>query len=161
MDELLIWIKDWLPSVAIIIGGPWVFFKWAHNYFVEGMPSIGGELSTTKIIHDEDFSLLEIKGLWKNSSPRPIKIDVQECKIEIFCLKNLQSGAIELDKLKVYLQYAPFKSLREMKLEPKLDSFFTSYCVLPKGNSYLIRWTLVQKKSDGYEWSKETVVAIG
>ena len=158
-EVLEIFLRDWLPSVAIIVAGIWKIFEYAKNREKE-MPAIEGELRTSSIPIGA-LRLVELDVLWKNRSPRPLKLNTQKCQIDVYSLSNLELGFLDTNALPT-LEYVnkPFESLAGMLLEPNTDSHLKAFFVIPPGKLYLVRWTLYQNKINGYEWSKESVIDL-
>jgi hypothetical protein len=87
VNGFLTFIKEWIPSIGVIVAGIWILFQWLFGESLrrkkEG-PSLDGKLSAT-IIHSGDGKLVvTVEALWNNHSPLPIYFKISECLISVY-----------------------------------------------------------------------------
>lgn len=87
MNGFLTFIKDWVPSIGVIVAGIWMLFQWLFGEWLrrqkEG-PSLDGKLSATVIQCGDGKLLATVEALWNNHSPFPIYFKTDGCKIAVY-----------------------------------------------------------------------------
>jgi hypothetical protein len=175
MYRFLLAIRDWLPSVAVIMGGIWVLFQWGSEekrrqkeeklrQQKEG-PSLDGKLSATIIPCDDGRLLVTVEALWNNHSPLSIFLDLGKCRTVIFRIDSskVKDGVLELKDADLgepvfttcFLQG---EGLTKYFFEPKTKSTIMNHFVLQPG-VYGIRMELFRQEASG-KWWKELVVDL-
>lgn len=168
MQVLLQFIKDWIPSIGVIVAGLWVFFKWLHDENLrrkEDTPSLDGKLTATYISIEENKTLVTIEALWNNRSPLPIYMDINKCKIDIYEIPhnlNLENQCLTLksdlgdpicsDKFLLHMVEVNYY------FEPNSESTIINHFILANG-IYGIRMVLHSGKK-GQMWWKEIILNI-
>jgi hypothetical protein len=87
MHRFLDLLREWVPTIGVIVTGIWLLFQWLVGESLrrkkEG-PSLDGKLSAT-IIHAGDGKVLAtVEALWNNHSPFPIYFKTDACRIDVF-----------------------------------------------------------------------------
>ena len=57
MQTFLQFIKEWIPSIGVIIAGSWILFKWLYEEKIrqrKEVPSLDGKLTTTSVTLDKE-----------------------------------------------------------------------------------------------------------
>jgi len=87
VSNVLTFIKEWVPSLAVIVAGIWVLFQWLFGEWLrrqkEG-PALDGKLSATVIPFENDRLLVTVEALWNNHSPFPVFMNIKKCRIDVF-----------------------------------------------------------------------------
>jgi hypothetical protein len=178
MYKFLLAIKDWLPSIAVIVWGIWLLFQWRFGEKLrqrkEG-PSLDGQLSATMIRYEDGSLLVTVKALWNNHSPLSVYLDLDECKIHIFRIdssKVTENGVVEFEGLGDRVcthQFLRVKYKKYYRLEPGTESPLVNHFVLEPG-IYGIRMQVlgstrpfeengkIEKK--GEKWFRELVLDL-
>lgn len=168
MNDLLKFIKDWIPSIGVIVAGGWLFFKWLYEEKLrrqKEMPAIDGKLSAKVISFGKNKKLVTIEGTWNNHSPLPLYLDINQCTIDIFKIDediNLPNCNLIL-KSDLGEPVCSYKFLLKMVevdyfLEPNTESTIVNHFILEKG-IYGVRMVLHTSKKGGLWW-KETILDI-
>ena len=168
MQEVFQFIKDWIPSIGVIIAGLWIFFKWLYDEKLrqkKEMPSLDGKLTATSIPLGENKKLVTIEALWNNRSPLPIYMDINKCKIDIYKIPetlNLETPDLTL-KSDLGLPICSYKFLLHMVevdyfFEPTSESTIINHFVLADG-VYGVRMVL-HTGTKGQMWWKEIIIDI-
>jgi hypothetical protein len=92
MSYILTFIKEWVPSIAVIVGGFWLLFQWLFGESLrrkKEMPALDGKLSATIISCEDDKLLVTLEALWNNRSPLPLSLDIKRCRIDVFRIDHL------------------------------------------------------------------------
>lgn len=157
-QEIGKFIKDWIPSIGVIIAGLWVLYKWLKSEKlreIKERASLEGTLSCNHINISEKNCLVMFTATWKNISPLPISVDTEKTTLNIYKVdSDLQPGGIDF-RLNKDILGAPvvelrlFEKLRSLILEPNSQADFQSMAVLTEGNVYLARFKLYRKTKKG------------
>ncbi|MBN8655374.1 MAG: hypothetical protein J0M11_06510 [Anaerolineae bacterium] len=148
INSILDFIRDWLPSLSIIIGGIWVFFNWItmeKQKANKEVPALEGTISVSSIELGKEKTILTVEGIWNNKSPYHVNIDVNLSKIMIYAMSTDQSiGHINtLDLEKPLYKTRLFRNYSNYKFEPNVAWKIQEHYVLETGKIYLIHWLLV------------------
>jgi hypothetical protein len=161
-------IKEWLPSIAVVVGGIWLLFRWLFRELLrqkkEG-PSLDGKLLATMIPCEDGRRLVTVKALWNNHSPLSIYLDLEKCYIDVFRIDSskVKDGVLELEEADlgkpVYTTwFLRGEGLTSYFLEPKTKSTIMNHFVLQPG-IYGIRMELFRQEGPG-KWWKELVLDL-
>jgi hypothetical protein len=158
--------KDWLPSIAVIVGGAWLLFQWLFGESLrreKESPALDGKLSATTIQVENGWLLVTVEALWNNRSPLPIKLDIHKTHIDVFRidsdrLKENSALVVASDLGQPIVRNAFLEGMVEVdySLEPRTASTIVNYFVLKPG-IYAVRMQLHGPKM-GSSWWKELIV---
>jgi hypothetical protein len=168
MSSVLQFLKEWTPTLAVLIGGLWMLFKWLFDEKLRAkreVPSLDGKLTVTSFPLGKKNKIVSIEALWVNHSPFPIYMDVERCEIKIYLISeshlSLNQGIILKEDLGQPICASIFlKKLIEKDyfFEPKSESLIVNHFVLEPG-IYGIRMVL-HGLNEGELWWKEKIVDI-
>jgi hypothetical protein len=175
--QVLIFIREWLPSIAIIIGGFWVLFKWVREerlrvseeqlHRLKEMPALEGSLSANTVRLADAKTIVTIEALWRNRSPLPVPIETQSSRVEAFKIEeDIARGILilENDLGEPIYRYCFLKDLHEYVLEPNTDSRIHTHFLLEPGvyafRMELYRYPEMYTKNETYSWTKELILDI-
>lgn len=165
-EKILLFVRDWLPSIAIIIGGVWALWVFKFKEKLrrkKEMPAISGRMRISILDASETHSVALIKSTWKNHSPLPVPLDTDRIFVQVYPMNlQVEPGFMnipdDLDEA-IHSGY-PFSGYSEFVLEPDSTSSLNAYVALENGYMYLLRWTITQKKADSYFWDSEKLVDL-
>jgi hypothetical protein len=167
MYRFLLAIREWLPSIAVIVWGVWLLFKWLFAEFLrqkKESPSLDGKLLARTIPCGNHRLLVTVEARWNNHSPLSIFLDLDKCRIDIFRIdssKFKEEGVVELrsdlGELICTHRFLQGKQLKSYRFEPKTASTIMNHFVLQPG-IYGIRMELFRK--EGGRWWKELVLDL-
>ena len=168
MQGVFQFIKEWIPSIGVIIAGLWIFFKWLYEEKLrqkKEMPSLDGKLTAVVIPLGKYKKLITIEALWNNRSPLPIYMDLNKCKIDIYEISDnlkLETPSLTL-KSDLGQPICSYKFLLNMVevdyfFEPNTQSTIINHFVLANG-VYGIRMIL-HSGLKGQMWWKEIILNI-
>jgi hypothetical protein len=166
LNYILTFIKDWVPSIAVIVAGGWILFQWLFGEWLrrqkEG-PALDGKLSATVIPCENDKLLVTVEALWNNHSPFPVYMDLNKCRMAVF---RVNPHAIKLNSPVVLKKdlgepvcdhhFLVGVCEKNYFLEPNTASTIINHFVLEPG-VYGIRMELHPVKF-GENWWKEMVL---
>lgn len=166
MQTFVQFIKEWVPSIGVIIAGSWILFKWLYEEKIrqrKEVPSLDGKLTTTFVVLDKDKKLVTIEALWNNRSPFSIYMDLNMSRIDIYKIPahlHLDTPALTLKK-DLGEPICSYKFLLHMVevdyfLEPNSQSSIISHFVLPDA-LYGARMIFHTGKK-GIMWWKEIII---
>jgi hypothetical protein len=166
MNSFLTLIKDWLPSIAVIVGGAWLLFQWLFGESLrreKESPALDGKLSATTTHLDNGWLLVTVEALWNNRSPLPIELDIHKTHSDVFrvdshLLNENNALVISSDLGQPIVRHAFLEGMVEVDyyLEPNTASTIVNHFVLKPG-IYAIRMQLHGPKR-GANWWKEMIV---
>jgi hypothetical protein len=137
---MLTFIKEWLPSIAVILGAGWLVFQWLfgeHLRRQKEMPALDGMMSAREISVDAARSLVCVEATWRNRSPLPIPINTNASRIDVFRItESLKDGAVPLTRDSLGTpchQYDFLAHNPAYVLEPNTESRIAAYFILPRG----------------------------
>jgi len=167
-SKILLFIRDWLPSLAIIVGGSWVLWKYKiseKQRQKKEMPAITSKMSISVLDSTREHSFLAINSMWKNHSPMPVPLDTSKILVEVHSISlNVGPGFMKIpdDLGEPVHRGIPFGGYKKLVLEPETDSTFNAYMMLETGQMYLVRWTITEKAEDDnpYSWVSEKLVDL-
>ena len=151
VNSFLDFIRDWLPSLSIIVAGAWVFFNWV---FLEKqrtrkeVPALEGNIHVSSIELDKAKTIITVEGTWNNKSPYQVSIDVNLSKIMIYAISDNQPNG-HIDPLfleKPICTTRLFRNYSYYKFEPNVAWNIQEHYVLETGRIYMIHWFLVLEK---------------
>ena len=163
---VLTFIREWLPSIAIIIYAFWTLYKrrsTQHLRSKKEMPSIDGYLSAETIPLYNGRVLVTLSATWNNHSPLPVRIDTQTTMVLVYRIPgDIREGPLSLqaDLNNPVYTTRPYKELEKFLLEPKTNSLLHTHFVLPIGSVYGFLWKLNRHPEHGTlpGWTKELIL---
>jgi hypothetical protein len=166
MPSFLGFIKEWLPSIAVVAWGVWLLFQWSFGEWLrrkKEIPSLEGKLSASIIPCENGTQLVTVAALWNNHSPLAINLDVKKCHIDVYrvdagMLKETGVLVLESDLGKPICHHLFLNDLGGLFLEPNTPSTLINHFVLKPG-IYGIRMELYIKNQNR-GWWKELVVDV-
>jgi hypothetical protein len=166
--SFLNFIKEWLPSIGVIVGASWLFFKWLYEEFLRRQkesPSLDGKLSATIIPCEDGKLLVTVEGLWNNHSQFPNYLNINTSCIDVFRVEpdKLHENSVVVLKQnlgKAICHHVFLKAMVEKDycLEPNTASTIINHFVLKPG-VYAIRMELHGEHLGAYWW-KELLVDV-
>ncbi len=163
---MLKFIQEWIPSLAVIIGGLWLLFQWLFGEWLrrkKEIPALDGKLTTTIIPCENGRLLVTVEALWNNHSPFPVYLDIKKCRIDVFRfdphIKNANCAVIlKRDLGEPIISHHFLVGMCEVDyfLEPNTASTIINHFVLEPG-VYGIRMEL-HTPVVGVNWWKELIV---
>ena len=166
MNAILSFIKDWVPSLAVIVAGLWLLFQWLFGEWLrrqKEMPALEGKLATKVIPLADGQHLVTVEAVWHNRSPLPLPLDINQCRIDVFRISqplNKSNCALTLktDLGEPVCSHVFLKGMCEVDyfFEPNTESTIINYFVLEPG-IYGIRMVL-HSLAVGGQWWKEAIL---
>jgi hypothetical protein len=167
-DQLLTFLKDWVPSIAVLVGGGWIFFQWLFGESLrrkKEIPAMDGKLSARVYDYDVTRLVVSLDAIWSNHSPFPLRLDFKNCWIDVFrvspdfshrncpivtnrdlgpavCSHYFLVGQVEVDYV----------------LEPNTESLLVNHFILEPG-LYAFRMEL-RGFERGVRWWKEMMLNV-
>jgi hypothetical protein len=167
-DQLLNFLKDWVPSIAVLVGGLWILFQWLFGEALrrkKEIPALDGKLSARVYDYDATRLVVSLDATWSNRSPFPLRLDFKNCWIDVFrvspafshrncpivtnrdlgpavCSHYFLVGQVEVDYV----------------LEPNTESLLVNHFVLEPG-LYAFRMEL-RGFERGVRWWKEMMLKV-
>ncbi|MEO6992099.1 MAG: hypothetical protein ABI273_00595 [Lacunisphaera sp.] len=167
-DQLLTFLKEWVPSIAVLVGGGWILFQWLFGESVrrkKEIPALDGKLSARVYDYDATRLVVSLDATWSNRSPFPLRLDFKNCWIDVFrispdlpnrncpivtnrdlgpavCSHYFLVGQVEVDYV----------------LEPNTESILVNHFVLEPG-LYAFRMEL-RSFAHGGRWWKEMILKV-
>jgi|GEM_PF-1379553 hypothetical protein len=168
MKAVLTFIRQWLPSVAIIVYGGWTLFKMLfaeHLRSKKDMPSIDGQLSAETIPLCDGCVLVTLSAIWNNHSPLPVHLDTKTTIVSVYRIPgDIREGPLSLqaDLHNPVHTTRPYKELEKFLLEPNTSSLLQTHFVLPIGSVYGFLWKLNRHPKHGTlpGWTKELILDV-
>jgi len=157
MNKIVIGIRDWLPSLAILIGGVWVLIQWLHSERLrknKERSALDGILTTVITSISAEKSLVTVEAQWNNKSPLPFVVDIAKTVVDIFQITNsIDFGPIDMRAKEFPLgqplfSLRPYERLVSLVIEPNTENRLQTYFLLKTGGAYLIRWRLFRKTTE-------------
>jgi hypothetical protein len=93
MSNLLTLIRDWVPSVVIIVAGIWLLFQWLFGEWLrrrKEIPALDGKLPATIISAQNGKLVITIEGLRNNHSPLPVYLSIEKCRLVVYRIEAQQ-----------------------------------------------------------------------
>ena len=159
-------LRDWLPSLAIIAAGVWTFVRWCQNEYhrrQKEMEALDGKLLAHVTQLSIGTSIITLNGLWRNLSPLPVPLDTSKTRVNIFAIP----GNIPLGPLAAKSGFGEpiychtfLNDANTYTLEPKTESTLQTHFVLNPG-LYMLRMELYRaSKKKGYDfaWTRELLL---
>ncbi len=81
MNELLKFLKDWIPSIGVVVAAGWIFFKWLYEEKLrrkKEMAAIDEKLSANFISLGENKKIVTIEAAWNNRSTLHLYLDIHK-----------------------------------------------------------------------------------
>jgi len=146
MNDVLTFIKDWVPALGVIIGTTWLILRWAIEQRIRGlheMPALTGETSSAILfLNAQEKFLLSAEVNWISTSPRPLYVDPGKTRFDVFRLPgDLDFGTItpRSDLGPPLYQAYPLKDMGDFVFEPKTNNHLRSYFILKVPAIYFVR----------------------
>jgi hypothetical protein len=151
-NSFLDFIRDWLPSLSIIIGGIWIFFNWVlleNQRARKEVPALEGTISVSSVELEKEKTIITVEGTWNNKSPYDVNVDVNLSKIMIYIISSDQpNGHVDTLFLGEPLYTTRiFRNYTDYRFEPNVAWKIQEHYVLETGKIYMIHWFLVIDKS--------------
>jgi hypothetical protein len=158
-------VKDWLTSVAIVVGGGWAIWRFGHAEWLRRraeIPSLEGNSGTPEIYgFGGDRVAVSLRWSWRNAGTRPVYIDDARSFVEIYRLAGDIGNFVdprqqkdELTPLKVGVHH-PLKGHGFYMLEPNTTSSLLAVSILPVGKAFIARHRLYAARKEhptGHKW---------
>ena len=170
LNCILQFLKDWVPTLGIIFGGGFAYWKWSSIEKLRKqreMPSADkGTLSITSLPINDVKVWVQIDVIWRNPGSIPFDVDVDATVISVFEIKSsIDIGAIQLkvepgDLGEPIYSIKPYGSSKSVKYEPKSESLVQNHFVLERQKIYLFRWKLYRKTGDGKKVSRTRFIML-
>lgn len=156
-------VKDWLTSVAIVLGGGWALWRFGHAEWLRQraeLPSLEGNSSTPEICaFGAERVAVSLRWTWRNAGTRPVHIDDKRSVVEICLLAgDVGSFADPRQQKKMLAQvgvHHPLEGYGFYMLEPSTSSTMLTVPILPVGQAFIARHRLYAKLEEhptGGEW---------
>lgn len=166
MKAVVTFLRDWLPSVAILAAGVWVLLNKLfaeHLRSKKDMPSIDGQLSAETVPLCDGRVLVTLSATWNNHSPLPVHLDTKATIVSVYRIPDdLREGPLSLqaDLHNPVCMTRPYEELEEFLLEPNTSSLLQTHFVLPIGSVYGFLWKLNRHPKHGTlpGWTKEFIL---
>jgi hypothetical protein len=158
-------VKDWLTSVAIVVGGGWAMWRFGHAEWLRRraeIPSLEGSSSTPEICRfGDDRIAVSLRWTWRNAGTRPVYIDDVRSFVAIYRLAGEIGNFVDprqqketLTRLKVGVHY-PLEGYGLYMLEPNTTSSMLTVSILPVGEAFIARHRLYAEREHhptGHKW---------
>jgi len=158
-------VKDWLTSVAIVIGGAWAIWRFGHAEWLrrrtEKFPSLEGSSSAPEICALADGRVaVSLRWTWRNVGTRPVHIDDKSSFVEIFRLAGEIGNFVDprqqetLVPLRISVHH-PLKGYGFYILEPGTASSLLTVPILAVGEPFIARHMLFASSKEhptGFAW---------
>jgi hypothetical protein len=168
-NEILTFIKEWVPSIGILIGGSWVLF---NKFFEERtrrkkeMPALIGKVSS-ETIEIEDKILLNLEIDWSNTSPLPIYIDTEKTRIDLYLVEEIKKlGYFEAKKDlgSPLFKAFPLKDMADFVFEPNTLNQIRANFLLKERKIYFLRIKIYRDRSKHgaktFAWTREKLIDL-
>jgi hypothetical protein len=155
-------VKDWLTSIAIVVGGGWAMWRFGHSEWLRRraeIPSLEGNSSTPEICRcGNDRVAVSLHWSWRNVGTRPVHIDNRSF-VEVYRLSGDIGSFVDPrqqqeTQLKVGVHH-PLKNYFFYIFEPSTTSSILTISILPVGEAFIARHGLYadsKKHPTGGEW---------
>jgi hypothetical protein len=170
-------IKDWLTSLAILVAGIWAIYRFWHSEWLRKrseIPCLEGSSATPEILAiSSDWSIASLRWTWRNAGCRPVYVDTERSRTDIYRLPPDVHGVIDPrqqeDELFEFLvaSHQPLVGLAPYMFEPGTTSSLLTPVVLPSNQTYIARMELRADRGkhptgdDGnYVWERWQVFRI-
>jgi hypothetical protein len=149
-------VKDWVTSVAIIVGGGWALWRFGHAEWLRRraeIPSLEGNSTTPDLCAiPDDRVAVSLRWTWRNAGTRPVHIDDEKTFVEIYRLVGEGGAFVDprqqrhaMDSLKVGFHH-PLKGYGFYILEPGTTSSLLTVPILPSGEAFIARNRIYAQK---------------
>ena len=162
---MITFLRDWLPSLAIIAAGIWTFVRWCQNEYhrrQKEMEALDGKLLAHVTQLSSGTSIITLNALWRNLSPLPVPIDPSKTRVDVFAIPgNIPLGPLATESdLGDPIYRHTFLNDNACILEPKTESILQTHFALNPG-LYMLRMEVYRApKRKGYDisWTRELVL---
>ena len=100
-SKMLTFLKEWLPSLAVIVGGLWLLFQWLFGERLrrqKEMPALDGNFSARVVPVSPSSVIVSLSCIWRNRGPLPARIDPGLSHIDVFQVpEDCKNGPLILD----------------------------------------------------------------
>jgi hypothetical protein len=159
-------VKDWLTSVAIVVGGAWAMWLFGHAEWLRRrseIPTLEGNSFAPEIVALADgCAVASLRWTWRNAGSRPVYVDGERSIVEVYRLTGNIGEFVDprqhketLASHKIAVHY-PLKGYGFYLLEPNTNSSILTLPILPLGEAFIARHRLVanqQRHPTGFKWS--------
>jgi hypothetical protein len=158
-------VKDWLTSVAIVVGGGWAIWRFGHAEWLRRraeIPSLEGTSSIAEMCALEGERVaVSLRWNWRNAGTRPVYVDDERSFVEIYRLAGDIGNFVDprqqqetLNSLKVGGHH-PLRGYGFYMLEPSTTSSMLTVPILPVGDAFIARHRLYADRKihpTGFDW---------
>ena len=156
-------VKDWLTSVAIVVGGGWAVWRFGHTEWLRRraeIPSLEGSTNAPDICAFDDSRVaVSLRWSWRNAGTRPVYIDDQRTFVEIYRLAGDIGSFVDprqqLGMLAPLSAHHPLNGYGFYMLEPGTTSSMLTVPILPAGEAFIARHRLIASRKEhptGFQW---------
>jgi hypothetical protein len=158
-------VKDWLTSVAIVVGGGWAIWRFGHAEWLRRraeIPSLEGNSSAPEICAFRDnLVAVSLRWSWRNVGTRPVHVDDYRTFVEIYRLTgdigNFVDPRLQSETLTPFKvgDHYPLMGYGFYMLEPSTTSSMLTVPILPVGEAFIARHRLyasLEKHPTGGTW---------
>ena len=165
---MITFLRDWLPSLAIIAAGIWTFVRWCQNEYhrrQKEMEALDGKLLAHVAQLSSGTCIITLNALWRNLSPLPVSLDPSRTRVDVFAIPgNIPLGplAAKSDLGDPIYRHTFLNDTDAYTLEPKTESTLQTHFVLNSG-LYMLRmevYRALKKKGYDFTWTRELVLDI-
>jgi hypothetical protein len=164
--NLLTFLKEWVPTLAVIVGGAWLLFQWIFGETLrrrKEIPALEGKLATRMHPYDARRLIVSLEATWRNRSPFPLSLDIKRCWIDVFRISDHVQGqncvlmpSQDLGQAVCTHHFLVGQCEVDYVLEPNTESLIVNHFVLEPG-LYAIRMEL-HSFTKGGKWWKEVIL---
>lgn len=168
MNQLLDFLKDWAAPIGVLVGGPWVLFRWWREERLRqrrDIPALFGVVHAAVIPLDAQRALLSVETNWRNSSHYPIYVDPKATRFDLFSMpSDIPLGSLKPkhDLGEPIAQLAPLADMSDFVFEPATESQLRAYFVVKRDAVYLVRSKVYRdprtRGDKVFAWTRETII---
>jgi hypothetical protein len=159
--------KDWVTSLAIIVGGSWAIWKFGHTEWLRRRSEISSLEGHSPEVELHSVApgrvAASLRWSWRNVGSRPVYIDTNSTFVEIYNISDMDIGFLDprqqCDSLfhrRVGL-HDPLTGFGDaFFFEPGTNSTLLTVPILPAGEAFVARMFLCANRDrhpTGSDWS--------